>query len=72
MVPIKVSTAIAGGPIALITSGLSTGDQVVIDGQLKLRPGVTVKAAAAAPAATAEAPPPAMPASAPAPSRAPP
>ncbi len=84
MVPIKVSTAIAGGPIALITSGLSAGDQVVIDGQLKLRPGVTVKAAAAAPAATAQAPspvppsatpgavPPAVPASAPAPSRAPP
>jgi multidrug efflux system membrane fusion protein len=84
MVPIKVSTAIASGPIAPITSGLSGGDQVVIDGQLKLRPGVTVKAAAAASAATAQAPSPvppsttpgavlpAVPASAPAASRAPP
>jgi hypothetical protein len=49
MVPIKVSSANAGGPSALIETGISAGDQVVIDGQLKLRPGVTVKAAAAAP-----------------------
>jgi membrane fusion protein, multidrug efflux system len=49
MVPIKVSTANGGGPVAVIESGLSAGDQVVIDGQLKLRPGVTVTAAAAAP-----------------------
>jgi multidrug efflux system membrane fusion protein len=49
MVPIKVSTANGGGPVAVIETGLSAGDQVVIDGQLKLRPGVTVKAAAAAP-----------------------
>jgi multidrug efflux system membrane fusion protein len=47
MVPIKVSTANAGGPTALIETGLSAGDQVVIDGQLKLRPGVIVKATAA-------------------------
>jgi membrane fusion protein, multidrug efflux system len=52
MAPIKVSSANAGGPTALIESGLSAGDQVVVDGQLKLRPGVTVKATAAAPAAT--------------------
>jgi membrane fusion protein, multidrug efflux system len=63
MVPIKVSTANAGGPMALIESGLAAGDQVVIDGQLKLRPGVTVKAAAAtAPATTATAPPATVPA----------
>jgi multidrug efflux system membrane fusion protein len=49
MVPIKVSSANAGGPTALIESGLSAGDNVVIDGQLKLRPGVTVKATAAPP-----------------------
>jgi len=55
MVPIKVSTANAGGPIALIESGLSAGDQVVIDGQLKLRSGVTVKATVAPPAAGAPA-----------------
>jgi multidrug efflux system membrane fusion protein len=50
MVPIKVSTANGGGPVALIESGLSAGQQVVVDGQLKLRPGVTVKATVAAPA----------------------
>ena len=49
MAPIKVSTANAGGPTALIESGLAAGDQVVIDGQLKLRPGVTVKATIAPP-----------------------
>jgi multidrug efflux system membrane fusion protein len=49
--PIKVSTANAGAPTALIESGLSAGDQVVIDGQLKLRPGVTVKATIAPPPA---------------------
>ena len=48
MVPIKVSAANIGGPDSLIETGLSAGDQVVIDGQLKLRPGVTVKASAAA------------------------
>jgi membrane fusion protein, multidrug efflux system len=51
MAPIKVSTANAGAPMALIESGLSAGDQVVIDGQLKLRPGVTVKATIAPPPA---------------------
>jgi multidrug efflux system membrane fusion protein len=55
MVPIKVSPANAGGPEALIESGLSAGDQVVIDGQLKLRPGVIVKASSAVPATTAAA-----------------
>jgi membrane fusion protein, multidrug efflux system len=59
MVPIKVSSANAGGPTAVIESGLSAGDNVVIDGQLKLRPGVTVKATAA-PAAAATPPPPAI------------
>ena len=53
MVPIKVSTANGGGPTAVIESGLSAGDQVVIDGQLKLRPGTIVKATAAAPATAA-------------------
>jgi multidrug efflux system membrane fusion protein len=53
MVPIKVSSANAGGPTAVIESGLSAGDNVVTDGQLKLRPGVTVKATAAATAAAA-------------------
>jgi multidrug efflux system membrane fusion protein len=47
MVSIKVSSANAGAPMALIESGLSAGDRVVIDGQLKLRPGVTVKATTA-------------------------
>ena len=57
MVPIKVSAANAGGPMALIESGVSAGDQVVVDGQLKLRPGVSVKAIAATPlAAPAAAP----------------
>jgi multidrug efflux system membrane fusion protein len=51
MVPIKVATANAGGPTALIESGVSAGDQVVVDGQLKLRAGVSVKATAVAPAA---------------------
>jgi multidrug efflux system membrane fusion protein len=54
MQPIKVSTANAGGPVALIESGLSGGEQVVVDGQLNLRPGASVKinpAAAAPPAA---------------------
>jgi multidrug efflux system membrane fusion protein len=49
MVPIKVSPANAGSPRALIESGVSAGDQVVVDGQLKLRPGVSVKVTAAAP-----------------------
>jgi len=56
MVPIKVSDANAGGPMALIESGLSVGDQVVVDGQLKLRPGAIVKATAAAPPAAPAAP----------------
>ena len=46
--PIKVSTDNEGGPMALIESGIAVGEQVVIDGQLKLRPGVGVKAAAPA------------------------
>ena len=41
MRPIKVSAPMPARPTALIESGLSAGDQVVIDGQLKLRPGVT-------------------------------
>jgi multidrug efflux system membrane fusion protein len=54
MRPLKVSADNAGGPVALIESGITAGEQVVIDGQLKLHPGVTVKAAA--PAAPAAAP----------------
>jgi multidrug efflux system membrane fusion protein len=55
MVPIKVSSANAGAPMALIESGLSAGDNVVVDGQVRLRPGVTVKATAAQPSATSAA-----------------
>jgi multidrug efflux system membrane fusion protein len=61
MVPIKVSSANAGAPLALIESGLSAGDKVVVDGQVKLRPGATVKATAAPPPATSAAAPPAAP-----------
>jgi len=43
MAPIKVSTANPGAPTALIESGVTAGQQVVIDGQLKLRTGVSVK-----------------------------
>jgi membrane fusion protein, multidrug efflux system len=50
MQPIKVSTANAGGPRALIESGVTVGEQVVIDGQLRLRSGVSVKVVPAAPA----------------------
>jgi multidrug efflux system membrane fusion protein len=49
MRPIKVSAANAGGPMALIESGVSAGEQIVVDGQLKLRPGTRVKVTAAAP-----------------------
>jgi multidrug efflux system membrane fusion protein len=55
MVPIKVSSANAGAPMVLIESGLSAGDNVVVDGQVKLRPGVTVKATAAPRPATSAA-----------------
>jgi membrane fusion protein, multidrug efflux system len=48
MVPVKVSGTNEGGPVTLIETGLSAGDRVVIDGQLKLRPGVVVKVTAAA------------------------
>ena len=48
MQPIKVSSANAGGPMALIESGVTTGQQVVVDGQLKLRAGVSVKLVPAA------------------------
>ncbi len=60
MVPIKVSAANPGAPVTLVESGLSADDIVVIDGQVKLRPGVTVKATAeppeAPPVAISEAP----------------
>jgi multidrug efflux system membrane fusion protein len=56
MRPIKVSPANAGAPQTLVESGLSAGESVVIDGQVKLRPGVTVKATAAAPATPAAPP----------------
>jgi multidrug efflux system membrane fusion protein len=58
MRPIKVSAANAGGPVALIESGLAAGDQVVIDGQLKLRPGARVSVTPAAPASQPAASPP--------------
>ncbi len=63
MRPIKVAAANAGGPTALIESGISAGEQLVVDGQLKLRPGVKVKAA---PPASPAAAPPTTPAAAPA------
>jgi multidrug efflux pump subunit AcrA (membrane-fusion protein) len=44
VVSVKLSPANGGGPVAVIEAGLSAGDRVVIDGQLKLRPGVVVKA----------------------------
>jgi multidrug efflux system membrane fusion protein len=43
MRPIKVSAANAGGPTVLVESGVAAGEQVVVDGQLKLRPGAKVK-----------------------------
>jgi len=49
MRPIKVSTANATGPLSLIDSGIAAGERVVIDGQLKLRPGTRVKIVPAAP-----------------------
>jgi multidrug efflux system membrane fusion protein len=66
MVLIKVSSANAGGPMALIESGLSKGDKVVVDGQVRLRPGITVKATAAPPPAISAASPAAAPAAPPA------
>ncbi len=48
---IKVSTDNTGGPTAVIESGIAGGERVVADGQLRLRPGVTVSAPPAAPAA---------------------
>jgi membrane fusion protein, multidrug efflux system len=56
MVPIKVSSANAGAPMALIESGLSAGDNVIVDGQVRLRPGVTVKVTAAPPPAPSAVP----------------
>jgi multidrug efflux system membrane fusion protein len=49
MQPIKVSSANTGSTAVLIDSGLSAGEQVVIDGQLRLRPGASVKVIPAAP-----------------------
>ena len=88
MRPIKVSSANAGAPEMLVQSGLSAGENVVIDGQVKLRPGATVKPTVIAappptpppmggapPAAAPASPPPAPappPTSAPAPPAAPP
>jgi membrane fusion protein, multidrug efflux system len=56
MRPIKVSSFDAGAPQSLILSGLSAGENVVIDGQVKLRAGMTVKPTVVAP--TPPAPPP--------------
>ena len=47
---IKLSAVDAGGPVALIKSGVAAGEQVVIDGQLRLRTGVSVKAMPTPPA----------------------
>ena len=44
----RVITANAGAPMALIESGLSAGDNVVVDGQVRLRPGASVKVTPAA------------------------
>jgi multidrug efflux system membrane fusion protein len=55
MRPIKVSPANPGAPDTLVESGLSAGENVVIDGQVKLRPGVTVKPTTATPAPPAAA-----------------
>jgi multidrug efflux system membrane fusion protein len=62
---IKLSAADAGGPIALIKSGLSGGEQVVVDGQLKLRAGVGVKAMPPPPPASPASPAQAQPAAPP-------
>jgi len=51
MRPIKVSPANAGAPETLVQSGLTAGENVVIDGLVKLRPGATVKPTVAAPVA---------------------
>jgi multidrug efflux system membrane fusion protein len=59
MQPIEVSAANAGGAVTLIESGITAGEQVVVDGQLKLRPGVSVKVVPAAPVTPAAAPTPA-------------
>lgn len=56
MRPIKVSPANAGAPETLVQSGLTAGENVVIDGQVKLRAGASVKPTVAAP--TPPAPPP--------------
>jgi multidrug efflux system membrane fusion protein len=85
---IKPSSANPGAAQTLIEKGLSAGENVVIDGQVKLRPGATVKPTAVAPlpptpppmgsappAASPASPPPAPappPTSAPAPPAAPP
>lgn len=45
MRPLKVAPDNPGSPTTMIDSGIAAGEQVVIDGQLKLRQGVTVKAA---------------------------
>jgi multidrug efflux system membrane fusion protein len=52
-VPIKVSAANTGAPVVLIESGITAGQRVVVDGQLKLRPGVSVKSQATAPSPAA-------------------
>jgi len=50
MRPVKLSAADAGSAVTLIESGVAAGEQVVVDGQLKLRAGVSVKATPAPPA----------------------
>jgi multidrug efflux system membrane fusion protein len=61
MRPVKVSPATPGDAVALIDAGIAAGERVVVDGQLKLRPGVRVRlvqpgGADSAPAAQPKAP----------------
>ena len=48
MRPLKV--ALTQGPVAVITSGVSPGETVVVDGQMTLKPGSLVRVKPAAPA----------------------
>jgi multidrug efflux system membrane fusion protein len=43
MRPVRMSSSNAGSGVALIESGIAAGEQVVTDGQLKLRPGARVR-----------------------------
>jgi multidrug efflux system membrane fusion protein len=60
-----VTTGRAVGDLVVVADGLTGGEQVVIDGQSRLRPGVRVQVASQATAPRLAAPAPATPASAP-------